>query len=73
MICIKKLIKLIKSLFNKKAKQTISTTKITTKPIASTTEATTKPEVNNRQLIANLAVNLTNDNIPYLCKSAVFP
>lgn len=53
-------------MFNKKAKQTISTTKITTKPIASTTEATTKPEVNNRQLIANLAVNLTKDNIPYV-------
>lgn len=53
-------------MFNKKAKQTISTTKITTKPIASTTEATTKPEVNNWQLIANLAVNLTKDNIPYV-------
>ena len=61
-IKIKKLIKLIKSLFNKKAKQIISTTKITTKLIASTS----KSEVNNRQSIANLAVNLTNDNIPYL-------
>ena len=69
-IKIKKLIKLIKSLFNKKAKQT---TNSTTKPIASTIKTTTKSEVNNRQLIANLAVNLTNDNIPYLCKSAVFP
>ena len=73
MVKIKKLIKLIKSLFNKKAKQSINTTKITTKPIASTIKTTTKSEVNNRQLIANLAVNLTNDNIPYLCKSAVFP
>ena len=69
-IKIKKLIKLIKNLFNKKAKQT---TNSTTKPIASTIKTTTKSEVNNRQLIANLAVNLTNDNIPYLCKSAVFP
>ena len=68
-----KIKKLIKSWFNKKAKRIISTTKITTKPIASTTEATTKSEANNRQSIADLAVNLTNDNIPYLCKSAVFP
>lgn len=62
-IKIKKLIKLIKNLFNKKAKQT---TNSTTKPVIPTTETTTKPEVNNRQLIADLAINLTNDNIPYL-------
>lgn len=63
MINIKKLIKLIKSLFNKKAKQIINTT---TKPVIPTTKTTTKSEVNNRQLIADLAVSLTKDNIPYV-------
>lgn len=58
MIIIKKLIQLIKNLFSKKA----ITKPETTKPVTNTTVN----QISNRQKVADLAINLTKDNISYV-------